>query len=306
MKVYTSPQPGIISRSAIALGFFDGVHLGHQSVIKASVNYARANNVESGIVTFKDHPRTLTLAKQPMLLTSLEQRLARFSDLGVETALVLTFTPELCNLSAKDYVKNILKGSMGAKYISIGQNHHFGKDRQGDCVLLESMAKENMFTLHVSPILKIDEFDVSSTVIRQNLSLGHINIVNKLLGRNFAICGKVVSGQKRGRTIGFPTANLQINKFQSIPANGVYSGEVKIDKQAYKTVVNIGLRPTFENTNHLEPLIEAHILNFNGDIYDKDIELSFLDYIRAERKFDSVDALINQIKEDCHLVISAK
>ncbi len=302
LKVFTNPTPNIVAKSAIALGFFDGVHKGHQSVIASAVNYAKANNITSGVVTFKDHPRALTTFKQPLLLTTLDQRLKQFEHLGVEIVLVLTFTPELCNLSAKDYVKNILKGSMGARYISVGQNHHFGKDRQGDCVLLQSMAKENLFALHICPILTVDNFAVSSTVIRENLALGNVEIVNKLIGRGFCLTGTVISGHQRGRTIGYPTANIQVTEFQSIPANGVYAGLAKINNQEYKAVINIGIRPTFNNTHIANPLIEAHILDFNQDIYNQEIEISFLNYVRPEQKFNSVEALIAQITKDCNFV----
>ena len=307
METFYDPTLGLLQRSSIALGFFDGVHPGHQFVIGAAVAEARKQKLAATVVTFKDHPRSLTQGSSPLLLTVIDQRLAQFEKLGVEAALVLNFTEELCRLSPSEYVKNILVEAMGAKFISVGYNHHFGKDREGNPELLAELGKKLGFTVQVAPPVFVDGQEVSSSRIREALASGEIEVANRLLSRPYAIVGKVVTGDARGRSIGIPTANLATEEFQVIPARGVYVGKAQLRiGETLPAVINVGLRPTFDKAQTGQDpaaaekhLVEVHILDFNEDIYNETLEVSFLKYLRPEQKFDSVASLKEQISSDC-------
>jgi riboflavin kinase/FMN adenylyltransferase len=299
---------GLLKRSAIALGFFDGVHPGHQAVIGAAVAEAKKQNLVAAVVTFRDHPRSLTQGSSPLLLTVIEQRLAQFEKLGVEAALVLDFTEELCRLAPEEYVRKILHESMGAKLISVGYNHHFGRDREGSPQLLAELGTKMGFSVRVAPPVFVDGQEVSSSRIREALFKGEIESANHLLSRPYAVMGTVVRGAARGRSIDVPTANLATEEYQVIPARGVYVGLAHIKgREPLPAVINIGTRPTFDadkgdpvqRPDVAKFLVEAHILNFNQDIYDQKLELSFYQYLREEKKFDSVALLKTQILADC-------
>jgi riboflavin kinase/FMN adenylyltransferase len=307
LETFYDATPGLLKRSSTALGFFDGVHPGHQFVIGSAVEQAKRENLVAAVVTFKDHPRSLTQGSSPLLLTVIDQRLAQFEKLGVQAVLVLNFTEELCRLTPSEYVRNILVDTIGAKYISVGYNHHFGRDREGNPTLLAELGKKLDFSVQVAPPIFVDGQEVSSSRIREALMSGEIEGANKLLSRPYAIVGKIVTGNARGRSIGIPTANLATEEFQVIPARGVYVGEAQLAKgETLPAVINVGLRPTFENdklkheakeTANL--LVEVHILDFNENIYDQKLEVRFLKYLRKEQKFDSVAALKEQILNDC-------
>ena len=308
METFYNATLGLLKRSAIALGFFDGVHPGHQFVIGTAVAEAKRQNLVPAVVTFRDHPRTLTEGSSPLLLTVIEQRLALFEKLGVEATLVLDFTEELCRLPPAEYVKQILLESMGVKLISVGYNHHFGKDREGNPELLAELGSKMGFSVRVAPPVFVDGQEVSSSRIREALLKGEIELANNLLSRPYAIMGQVVRGAGRGRSIGIPTANLLTEEFQFIPARGVYVGQARLKgREPLPTVINIGTRPTFDaqtggsqaNKDASKFLIEAHILDFSHDIYDQKLELSFCQYLREEKKFDSATHLKTQILADC-------
>lgn len=312
MKVYYEAKPGLVDCSAIALGFFDGVHPGHKLVISKAVEEARAKGIKSGVVTFKDHPRTLTRGQSPLLLTVIEQRLELFKELGVDVALVLAFTEELCKLSPRQYVENVLIESMGATSISVGHNHHFGKDAEGDANLLKKIGqeKEHVFSVHSAPMLEFKGREVSSSRIRDEIMLGNVKGAEDILGRSFALLAQVVRGDGRGRQIGFPTANLEPYQYQVLPKTGVYSGCAVLEDGTVKScVINVGFRPTFKELQEARPLVEAHLLDFDQDIYDQKIEVKFFEQLRDEKKFSSVDELKNQINKDIDLakiMISAR
>jgi riboflavin kinase/FMN adenylyltransferase len=300
LETFYEASPGLLARSAIALGFFDGVHPGHQAVINQAIVVSKRIGATPGVVTFKDHPRILTKGSPPLLLTVIDQRLKLFEKLGIEATLVLSFTEDFCRLSPEEYVQNILVGSMGAKSISVGYNHHFGKDREGDPQLLGTLGKSLGFTTQVSPCVFVDGLEVSSSKIREAMEAGQIELANKLLSRPYSVYGTVVKGDRRGSQIGFPTANCQTEKFQLLPARGVYAGFIKLDND-YKqqAVINLGYRPTFITGANEGLILEAHILDFQDDIYGERVEVFFHKFLRAERKFDSTESLIQQINEDC-------
>lgn len=298
METYYEAKPGMVDKSAIALGFFDGVHPGHKSVISKAIEDAKSLDIPCGVVTFKDHPRTLTRGKSPMLLTVIEQRLGLIEKLGVDFALVLAFTEELCLLSPQEYVKNVLVDSIGAKSISVGHNHHFGKDREGDAALLAKLGEKLGYTVNVAPMISVSGSEVSSSRIRQFIESGSMQEASTLLARPFAVRGKVARGDGRGKQIGFPTANLDVYEYQMIPKRGVYAGEVHLSNGTIRgCVVNVGLRPTF-HSDQSKVTIEAHIFDLDETLYGKTLEVDFLEFLREEKKFDSKDDLINQIGKD--------
>jgi len=306
LETYFEAKPRQVKESSIALGFFDGVHPGHQVVIKKAKEEAQRLGVPCGVVTFKDHPRTVTRGQSPNLLTVIEQRLQLFKNLGVDFALVLAFTEELCKLSPIDYVETVLVGSLGARSISVGPNHHFGRDREGDADLLANLGDTHKFVVHVADMINIEGHEVSSSAIRGLIMNNELEQAALLLSRPYALAGNVVHGDKRGRTLGFPTANLSLPGFQVIPQRGVYAGIAKFDNSSVPCVINIGLRPTFKHlTDGDDPTqpvltltVEAHLLDFDGDLYDKNMEVEFLSFLRSEQKFNGPDELKTQINKD--------
>jgi len=245
------------------------------------------------------------------LLTLIEQRLALLQKLGVEATLVLSFTEELCRLTPRQYVKNILIDSVGASLISVGYNHHFGRDREGNPALLAELGASLGFSVKVSSPVYVDGIEVSSSKIREAIVDGQIELANQLLDRPYAIIGEVIPGASRGKAIGFPTANLLTDVFQVVPRQGVYAGLAKLNvNEPLPAVINIGTRPTFESAqatamakpeapSSTNPLVEVHILDFDENIYSQKLELSFCKYLRSERRFESISALKNQILADC-------
>lgn len=306
METFYDAHPGLLKRSAIALGFFDGVHPGHQVVIGKAVEEAKRLGVTAGVVTFKDHPRALTRGVSPLLLTVIEQRLELFQALGVEATLVLSFTEDLCRLSPSEYVKNMLVEAMGAKSISVGYNHHFGRDREGDPALLGSLGKELDFSVHVAPMVYVDGLEVSSSRVRELVCACQVEAVVQVLSRPYAVLGEVVRGEGRGRKLGFPTANLNICPYQLVPGRGVYAGIARLaDGRRMPSVINVGYRPTFKDTPGLIEgsgaalLVEVHLLDFDEDLYDTVMQVDFLSHLREEQKFSGIDALRAQIGQDC-------
>jgi riboflavin kinase/FMN adenylyltransferase len=290
-------KPGLLSQASLALGFFDGVHPGHQVVIRSAVEQATRLGVTPAVVTFKEHPRSLTLGKSPPLLTLIDQRLELFEELGIKAALVLSFTEELCRLDPQDYVRSVLVECMGAKSLSIGFNHRFGRNRVGDADLLRKLGEEFGYSVHVAGEVIVDGAPVSSSRIREAISKGDVEEARTLLGRRFAIAGIVERGDRRGHTIGFPTANIAVSDEQVEPAIGVYVAEVRLpDNTRLPAVVNIGRRPTFEKDGNLTT--EVHVLDYDGDLYGKRLQLEFLQHVRSEKKFDGIEALKAQISAD--------
>ncbi len=306
METFFEAQPGLIRDSSIALGFFDGVHPGHQVVIGKALEEARQLGVPCGVVTFKDHPRTLTRGKSPLLLTVIDQRLNLFASMGVDFALALNFTEELCKLSPFEYVESILVGSLGARSISVGPNHHFGRDREGDAQLLTKMGTDLQFVVHVAEMVTVGGIEVSSSKIRELIQAGEMDGATRLLSRPFGLMGKVVEGDKRGRTLGFPTCNLELYEFQVVPRRGVYAGMTSLsDGRSIPSVINIGLQPTFnrdraegEEPETKDLRVEAHLLDFTGDLYGQVIEIKFHKYLRGEKRFDGPESLKAQIAAD--------
>ncbi len=300
MKTFTEIKPGLLKRSSLALGFFDGVHPGHQSVIRKAVEEARRLDATPAVITFKEHPRALTLGKSPPLLTMPEQRLEICEEMGIEAALLLSFTEELCRLSPEDYVKSVLVECMGACSLSVGYNHRFGRNRVGTPELLAELGKDLGFDVHVAAEILMDGAAVSSSRIRESLAAGDVELTAKLLGRAYSVRGPVVAGDGRGRSIGVPTANVDTPEELILPALGVYSGLCKLpDGIERQCIVNVGLRPTFGQSE--KPRTEVHIFDFDRDIYNQHLTVKLMHFIRKEQRFSGVEELKAQIARDCQI-----
>ena len=212
MDIFHEIKQGLIKKSALALGFFDGVHPGHQAVIDKAVQEAQRLDAIPAIVTFRDHPRTLTLGKAPPLIALIEDRLNLFAKLGIKAALVLSFSEEICKLAPAEYVKDVLVDCMGAHFLSIGYNHRFGRNREGSPELLEKLGTIYNFTVHITKEVFVNGVEVSSSLIRQAITSGSLDLARKYLGRPYSVSGIVIKGDGRGKQLGFATANLSIKE----------------------------------------------------------------------------------------------
>lgn len=279
---------------SLALGYFDGVHIGHQAVIKNAVNYAKQNGGKSAVITFKDHPCCFFHGVCPKYILTREYREKFIADLGVDYLYELDFE-KLAGLSAEEYLENILIKHFSPKSISTGFNHNFGHNKTGDVKFLERESVKYNYKYFALPPQKYDGEVISSTKIRKLLSDGQIDTANKMLGRNFIIEGTVIKGRQIGRTIGFRTANILYPiELIDIPF-GVYSVLVNYASQTYQGIANFGVRPT---VNGQGALLEVHIIDFEKDIYGEVLEVKFIKMLRTERKFDSLDSLKQQISRD--------
>ncbi|MFC1624154.1 bifunctional riboflavin kinase/FAD synthetase [Candidatus Omnitrophota bacterium] len=292
-RIYTLYK---IPRVAASIGIFDGVHRGHQKILRRLVKEAKKKNLKSLVITFHPHPRkVLNPGSNIPFLTSLEHRSDLIKGLGVDLFLVIKFTKSLSRIKPDDFIRQVLIRRLNIKTLVVGENFLFGHKEKGDLRLLKRMAGECDFRLvHVGP-LKIRKEYVSSTRIRHAIERGDLRQASSMLGRPVTVFGTVVKGRRLGRRLGFPTANINPHH-EAIPPSGVYAVDVKMRKKNYKGILNIGMRPTFGKDN--AETLELHILDFKNDIYGKDIEIIFKRKIRNERRFSSSDALRVQIRSD--------
>lgn len=298
MQVLDTLTKKLPEKTAVALGMFDGVHIGHKTVIQFAIDYAKTNGIKSAVITLANHPRELTQGAAPDLITDLNTRLAIFQELGVDYVLVLNFDEKLMNTSAEEYLQKYLLDTLNAEFVSTGYDHHFGKNRSGSIELLKTWCEKHQVEFVVVGEIDMGSEKISSSKIRELIHAGKIKEANQLLGHKFKIISEVIEGKKQGTQIGFPTANLKLPKDTIIPANGVYYGSCSVEGIAgkFKCAVNIGVRPSFKDGTYKS--IEAHLLGFDKDIYGKVLSLELEDRIRDEKKFDSLEDLKNQIKED--------
>lgn len=281
---------------SLAFGFFDGVHLGHQAVIKSAVDYAKENHTKSAIITFQDHPCCFFYNVQPKYIVRRHDKIKMFENLGVDYLYILKFDEYLAMMDASNYLKDVVVKNFAPTAISTGFNHSFGAKKSGNVKLLCTMQKECCYQyFEVAPILYNSEI-ISSTRIREDLALGNIEMVNAMLGYDYFLEETVVEGQKLGRTIGFKTANLFYPDNLVEIGRGVYKVKVQYNGETYDGIANYGLRPTVTTTD--KPTLEVHILDFDKDIYGEEIKVTFLKKIRDEKKFDSLDELKMQIQKD--------
>ena len=279
----------------LTIGVFDGVHLGHKHLISKLKELARKQGSLSGVITFSQHPQEVLSPKTRLpSLTGLEQRIALLEAEGVDIVIPLPFTPQLANLSPQQFL-SLLKEYLNMKGLVVGPDFALGKNRQGDSDALRRLGKEMGFSLTVVPPMTVDGEVVSSTAIRKALAKGDMKKAQKLLGRPFSLKGRVVTGDKRGARLGFPTANLEAVPGQALPVGGVYACRAYINGQSYAAMTNIGSRPTFGGGPQL---IEVYLLDYDGDLYGRELAIDIIERLRDEKKFDSPEQLQKQIAED--------
>jgi len=281
----------------LTIGTFDGVHIGHQKILQKVVNLSKANTLIPSVLTFFPHPRmVLHQDKSIKLLNTISERKLLLEKFGIELICVKTFTKEFSNLSAGDYVKDILIDELNAKQIVIGYDHHFGKNRSANITDVKMFAEELNFEIEEISAEDIQNVTVSSTKIRTALLNGKVSLANSYLGYDYFLTGRVIKGQKIGRTLNFPTANIYIEEdYKLIPKDGVYVVKAEIEDTSYFGMMNIGYNPTIENKPRS---IEVHFFDFDKDVYGKQIVIEMLIRLRDEHKFASIDALKNQLKSD--------
>jgi riboflavin kinase/FMN adenylyltransferase len=281
----------------LAIGVFDGVHRGHQAVISTSASHAQSAKGMPVVVTFDPHPeKVLRPSAAPHLLTATQHKIGLIRNLGVAHLLIIKFDRQFAATSPEDFVKQLVAHSKPLREICVGHEWSFGKDRRGNLDLLKKLGGQFDFDVVGIPPVKVNGTVVSSTAIRQAIENGDFGKAAEMLGREYAILGTVVCGDNLGKKIGFPTANLSARSEQ-FPPNGVYVAEARIGGTLHHGVVNLGVRPTV-SSGKSERVLEIHLLDFNRDIYGEDIEVRFVKYLRAEKKFENVDALVRQIDAD--------
>ena len=287
-----TPPPG---GSVVTIGNFDGVHLGHREIFRRVVGAARACQASATVITFEPHPlRLLAPEKAPPRINTPAEKVRLIRASCIDLLAILPFTRKLAALPAAEFVERILVEKLAVRHLVIGYDSAFGRNRQGDAAFLAAAAKAHGFTLEVLEPLRAGEEVYSSTRIRQTLLRGDVRGVVGVLGRHFTLDGTVVSGDGRGRQLGFPTANLQTSK-ELLPADGVYAVKVRLGRRMHDAVVNLGQRPTFPGA---ASTLEIHLLDYSGDLYGKRLRLYFVDRLRDEQRFSSVPELLSAIRID--------
>jgi len=292
-----------LERCVLTVGNFDGLHVGHRRIMSTVTSRARAFSGEAAVYTFEPHPRkVLQPERAPRLLTTIEQKLELFEAAGVDVAIIEPFDLEFAKLPAERFVREILFERIAPLEVYVGYDFRYGRDREGSMRTLTELGPHLGFSVTIVPEVKLGSRDVNSTRIRELLEQGHVEEAALLLGRRYTIRGRVVAGERRGRTLGFPTLNLAAEN-EVLPQSGVYACTVRfLDDgeppagSVHLAVTNVGRRPTFGDLAH--PLTEAHLLDFESDVYGRRVEVAFVDQLRAEQRFESVDALRAQIARD--------
>jgi riboflavin kinase/FMN adenylyltransferase len=293
--VHGLPQPINERPTILTIGVFDGVHRGHQHLIGMVVRRARLLDCQSAALTFDPHPDLVIRPdRERVYLSTLEERVELLDRLGLELLIVLPFTRELMARTAAEFMQRVC-GAIALRELWAGPDLAVGYKREGNLTRLAELGRELGFAVHPVEPLTIHGEQIRSTRVRVALDAGEMEAAAKLLGRPFTLRGTVIEGDKRGRTIGFPTANHSIGEQQIIPANGVYVSTIEVGGAAYGAVTNIGVRPTF---NGVARRVETYILDFSGEIYGETIRVSFLKRLRGEQKFDGIAALVAQITND--------
>jgi len=282
--------------SVVAIGVFDGLHRGHQEVIARLVALAKDLGTLATVVTFDPSPAMFFApARAPRLVATLDQRLEGLEELGVDEVLVLTFDATLANESAREFIQRVLVGQLRTRAVVVGEDFHFGHQRQGNVALLELVGAESRFSVHPAPLFG-DAERWSSTLVRKALAKGDLNQARAILGRPFTLRGTVVHGDERGGTLGFRTANLKLPVVQQLPAEGVYAGATFIDAKWWPAAISVGTRPQFYENGEL--LVEVHVLGYEGNLYESSLDVVFLVRLRAQATFDDAAALSVQIGLD--------
>ncbi len=290
-----------ICNAVVTIGTFDGVHLGHQAIFREMVRLAREVGGSTVVVTFHPHPRQVLNIDRVNLrfICSQEDKMRRIAESGIDNVVVIPFTKEFSRTPSDSFIKDLIINRLHPAAIVVGYDHHFGKNRMGDFKLLQDLARQYQFKVVRVEALDVDDIAVSSTKIRNALSVGNVKVANKLLGYTYSVTGTVVRGNEIGRTIGFPTANLDISKeFKMISNAGVYACRVNIDGKDYDAMANTGMRPTIGDRADGDFIIEVNVFDFDGDLYGKQLTVRFYDRIRDEEKFKGLPELKAQLQQD--------
>jgi riboflavin kinase/FMN adenylyltransferase len=329
MKILTDMSQADLADSGLTIGFFDGVHRGHKFLIGKATASAHEKGIRAVLLSFFPHPNVVLRGAEPYYLTTREEKLALLSELGLDLIIIQRFTPGLAQTRASEFVDRLIT-QLGMVELWVGPDFGLGYRREGDTVFLQRMGLERGYTLNIVDRLRLDDIAISSSRIRQALREGDVTLAARCLGRLYCVQGPVVIGAQRGRSLGFPTANIEVPQERAVPANGVYAawgrlaeataapaphdptgyhtrgqdddagfGQVKSQgEQSWRAVVNIGTRPTFDNGPRT---IEAHLLDFDRDIYGRRLHLDFAARLRPEKRFNGIDELVKQIERDASL-----
>ena len=292
----------VFRNAVVTIGTFDGVHKGHRRLLNRIAEIATQVKGETVLLSFYPHPRMVLYPDdhQVALLSSPEEKIAELEDAGLDHLVVYPFSAELSRLSAFEYVRDFLVKGINAHTVVVGHDHRFGRNREGDFNTLVELAEVFGFCVQEVPAFEIDSIEISSTKIRTALESGRVSEANAYLGRPYSVAGVVRKNRQLGRTIGFPTANLQVSfEHKLIPANGVYVSRVTTPDGIYHAVTNIGVRPTVDSSGARH--IESHLFDFNGELYDQSTKVEFLYRLRDEKSFESIDSLRNAIADDCRI-----
>jgi riboflavin kinase/FMN adenylyltransferase len=299
MNIYEGVEHfGPVKNPVVTSGTFDGVHLGHQKILKRIRELADEINGETVLISFWPHPRMVLYPNEHnlRLLTTFEEKTKLLRNLGIDHLLTIPFTKEFSELSSEQFIKNILVDKIQTRKLVIGYDHRFGKNREGSFEFLKSNIGLYNFDLEEISREDVDSVGVSSTKIRKALEEGKVNVANEFLGRDYELNGIIIKGQQLGRSIGFPTANVHItHDYKLIPCDGAYAVKVDVEGKTYGGMLNIGNRPTVNGSSQT---IEVHLFDFNGDLYDKRISVFLKSYLRPEFKFSGLESLQNQLQKD--------
>lgn len=296
----TAPWPG--ERTVLTIGVYDGIHLGHRAVISQVRERAKRENARSVVVTFDRHPLSIVRPEAtPRLLANAEQKLELLEATGIDAVVIVPFDEAQAHESPVDFIERVLVRTLAARVVIVGSDFHFGHMRQGNVTLLREMGERHDFVC--DPVVLVPRADgvdepVSSTAIRRALAGGEIDTASRMLGRAYEVRGQVVQGDQRGRTIGFPTANVQVPQAMCMPSDGVYAGlYTRPDGSQFATAINLGRRPTFY-ANQEASLLEAYLMDFSGDLYGEAASVQFLAFLRSEKQFGGIDELKAQLQHD--------
>jgi riboflavin kinase/FMN adenylyltransferase len=293
---YSFDTVQIESATAVTIGMFDGLHLGHLKVIHGCLNASKESSLKTCVITFSNHPADHFTGKRNELLMPMQEKIAAFEAIGIDYLVILPFNSYLVELPATQFIQEHILRRIKAQKVVLGYDNHFGKNREGSISFIKEHFSDQLEAISID-VAKVDEVIVSSSQIKKFLSEGEPTKANAMLGHHFSIAGVVIHGNQNGRKIGFPTANMSLNadnKF--IPQLGVYLTEVHIQAGKYYGLTNMGYRPTLNKDEGIH--IETHILGFEGDIYGQGIDIRFIEKIRSEKRFDSFEELKNQIAAD--------
>ncbi|AFS78561.1 bifunctional riboflavin kinase/FMN adenylyltransferase RibF [Gottschalkia acidurici 9a] len=301
MKIIADKNEKLSSKTAVALGNFDGIHLGHQKLIESMVSMAKDRKLSPSIFTFDDNFNQFKLGTINNFIMSKSQKENLLENLGIETLYMVNFDKNFMEMSPEEFIKTIIIEKLNANLVVIGFNFKFGYKAKGDKDTLIRMSEKYGFEVKIIPPVIRNDCIVSSTVIRNLIKEGKVQEANEMLGRPYCVRGTVITGKGRGKKLGFATANLKCEIDYIPPKHGVYRTNINYNGLTYKSITNVGSNPTFNDVGFS---IETHIINFDKNIYNENIEIEFLEFIREEKKFKSIEDLVYQVKSDIHKVVS--